>query len=280
MHLSSVAAKNNAKVFLKGKWPKAIGVCTILFLVVLFNMVVEQLFVTLFRAEFVWGLGAVPDIFAFDHPGNLLATLVSLLLGFFVYMPLYLGVARWFWRLTGGVEDPVGQVFYYFSDGWAYRRALGYTLGLQLRMLLASLVVYLPYMLVSVLTSAEVFGSGPSTALSILLPLTGLFSTAGTVLYLVYILRFFAAPFLLFSYEEESPRAILRLSARMSYGFKGGYFGFICSFIGWALLSVLVLPLLYVAAYFLAAQAIYCRYCINGYLRQQAQVAGAPQTHF
>ncbi len=272
MYFHSHAAKSTAKTALKGHWPTALGVCAILLLTLLFQAVVEQLVITVLRAEFVWGIGGAPDALALLQWNNAAATVVSLALTVFVYLPVHLGVMRWFWRFTGGAKDPVGEVFYYFGNRYAYGRAMSYIFSLGWRFALAGVVVYLPYVLVSMITGAEVFGPQVSTALSLLLPVTGMFSAAGAVLYIAYILRYFLAPWLLFSYEDQPVKEILRQAVQMSKGYKSGYVGFACTFIGWLVLCILVFPLLYVAPLLLASMAVYCRYCINHYLRAQAGV--------
>ncbi len=272
MYFHSQAAKSTAKTSLKGHWPTVLGVCAILFLGLLFQMVVQELANTVLRADFVWSIGSAPDVPALLKWNNLAATAVSLALTAFVYMPLHLGVMRWFWRFTGGVQDPVGQVFYYFGNRYTYGRALGFICSLGWRFALAGVIVYLPFVLVSMITGAELFGPEVSTALSLLLPVTGMFSTAGAVLYVVYILRYFLAPWLLFSYQEQSVKQVLQQAAQMSKGYKSGLVGFLCTFIGWLVLCVFVFPLLYVAPWLLASSAVYGRYCINHYLRVQAGV--------
>lgn len=274
MYFQSQAAKSTAKVTLKGRWPMALGVCAVLLLTLLFQAAVQQLMVFVLRTEYIWSPGDALEVLHLFRWNNVVATLVTLALEVFLYTPVKLGAMRWFWRLTGGVPDPVGEMFYYFSNVYAYRRALAYVFQIGWRLLVAGVVVYLPYVFVSMVTRAEVFGSQVSTALSVLMPVTGLFAVAGVVLYVVYCLRFFLAPWLLFSYESLSVQQVLQRSVQMTRSYKSGYVGFLLTFIGWLLLCLPVLPLMYVLPWLLAAMAVYGRYCINHYYRVQAQATG------
>ena len=42
---------------------------------------------------------------------------------FILFLPLMLGAVRWFWRMADGCEEPVLEVFYYFSSLKLYKRA-------------------------------------------------------------------------------------------------------------------------------------------------------------
>lgn len=57
--------------------------------------------------------------------------------------------------------------------------------------------------------------------------------------------------------RKNDTMAVIKESKRMMYGYKADYFVFNLSFLGWALLCIFIVPLIYVIPYMSVSQALY-----------------------
>lgn len=265
---TSKSVKQTAKELLKGRWPQLIGVTCIAASGYIVVLLAEQLLrmalgggQTLGQAVGSHNLGGL-------SPAVLLAELTAALLLLFLWQPLYLGVQRWFWRLSGGADDTVGGVFHYFGSGRLYGRAVRFQLSLLLRILLTALVAFAPAILTYVLTLPGFYAAIGVRAPVVIADLWSLpsgLAALGLIAFIPWALRYFLAAYLFINDPELSPWQAVSLSARVTRGSRAAYLGLLLSFIGWLLLCLLALPVLFVLPYMTAAGAVFARYAIHAY---------------
>lgn len=264
---SNFAVKTTAKTALKNKWPQAVTVCMMFVAVFLVQIFFEQLLY-----DVALKLGKQLDeigFLAFGVWENLLSvslTLCSLAMTFFVVFPLLLGVIRWFWRLTDGVTDSVGVAFYYFGSGDRFKKAVALFFGLVWRNFLIVLVSFIPFFAAVVLTNlaAEydinqmmLFGADLGNAINTI------FLFVGYVLFLGAALRYYTVLWTAVAYPDLSVKEVFEFSVKTAKGTKSVYLLFAVSFTGWAVISLLALPLLFTLPYFFAANAVFSRLVIT-----------------
>lgn len=248
--VSAGLVRKNAAAILKNILPQSIAIAGIFFLFWLLGIYLGQTISLLCPVPVRAGI----------------AQLVSVLCDVFFSVPLMMGIQRWTWRLTGGADDSLRTVFYAFGDKQNYRRAFGYSLRY-------TLCLYVPRLTALPRIFLE---HGEDAALHPLSVLhggfTGLFSAVAAVLELAGLflslwlaLRFFLAPYLLANDDSLSPAQALRLSFQVMHKRTGRLLGFFFSFIGWGLLCVLILPVMYVFPLFWISTGIYARYLIADY---------------
>lgn len=253
---STNVIKSAAKACLKEKWPKAIGIGAIILSVLCLHIAVfsaiNQIFLTL--------LGNVASL-------TLSLTALLLLVEFFG-MPLIYGALRWFWFSVHNAEVPISEVFCYFSSGREYAKAISLSFRIFIRIVAILVVCYLPSIIITVIRQPELynlFGFAMPYFVSSLWALNSVLELFGTILSAILLLRYFAAPILMINDINVSPQEALHLSVIISKQANGRTLGFLLSFVGWGLLALLVVPLLYVFPYFLACYAVYCKYLIANY---------------
>lgn len=263
MYPSVTAAKSNARAMLKGRWGAGIAVSMTLASVICFYAFTRELLlsVTGASAEAVLSgtlrldtLAALAIIGAYDFAA------LCLLLG-----PLTLGVFRWFWELSAGKALAYSEIFRYFS-GERLPGAVNFVSRLALRLIFCAVLAFFPYSLVSVLTSPglyRLFGRSVPLTLAGLAPLAILLQSAGVVMLVIYVFRLYL---LLPLYCEEDGgdfTDLLTRARRLASPAAPGYLLFLLSFLGWLLLSLLGVPILYTLPFFLAANTVYCRFSLN-----------------
>ena len=251
--------KRSARSILSGRWPEAIGVVTIGLVALLLESTLASLLQYVFFSKLI-------------QLGTFLS-LVTLALDLFVFSPLYLGIIRWFWQITGGEDEPVASVLIYYQNAENYFLTIKLRLSLWWRVIVAALISMSPA--IAVMIAAEAFNSiggnlshlySPfSTASSVLLVL-------GAVVTLIYLLRFFLVPAILFSDKGVTVTDAFRLSKALTYKKRGrAFFTLILSFSGWAVLSIFILPIIYTLPFYLASFLIISRNRIDEFVTKSTE---------
>lgn len=263
--------KQNANTSLRDKWPQAIGVGAIVLSVFCIHVVLLETFAMILQ-NFLPQTAAV-----------LISCLPIILAGQFFGMPLLYGALRWFWFSSLEADVPISEVFCYFSDGREYLRAISLSFRVFVRIVGILFLCFLPTLLIEAARSPytyQLFHSSMPYWVSSIWAFGRLMTLFGTVLSVILLLRYFAAPILMINDPSISPQEALNLSVIISKNANGKTLGFLFSFFGWYLLSLLVVPLLYIIPYFLCSYAVYCRYLINHYNRTVSIPSAAAYPHY
>lgn len=254
--------KKNARYTLKQKWPEAIAVAMTLVALSLLDTIMQGILTTVFKVDTVWSVLEPTELPRYNIIAGVGITVFSLIYGLFVFQPFAIGVLRWFWLTVHGEDCKISEAFYYFSSAKLFFKTVLLSFFLSLRVILGAVVCLLPYLVVNLVTSPEVynfFGYAMPISLSGLFPLASFFETAGLVMLMFWGARFalFFVP--LFTEPELSAKAVLSRSVELTKGKLLRLVGFMFSFFGWALLCILVLPIIFVFPYMLASAVVYGR---------------------
>lgn len=262
--------KTNAKRSLAGSWGAAIGVLVITALPSIVINVIE------YAIRKVTGIAEYMDYaetasVAFDDMANvsLISTLISVLIAlliFFINTPLQQGNNRWFYRRTGGEQDSVSSVFFYFESAKQYFRTLGLYFQIGIRMFLWMLLPTIPMIaFIAFMGIANVMmgTDTPSSAGAIFMILAIVWTIILVIISVIISLRYFLAPYILAEHPEQKASKCIKDSVKMVKGHKAELFVFMLSFIGWELLCLFIIPLFYVIPYMNASFAMYARYLIQ-----------------
>ncbi|HHW45842.1 MAG TPA: DUF975 family protein [Clostridiales bacterium] len=254
---------------LKPRWTQTFAVCSILlgtwvicamFKVLLINVFKVDMFFSPLNPENWYRVKDVVLKVAVDS--------VSFLLSLFFLVPLGLGVLRWFWRAALGADDPVGNVFYYFSSLRLYFRAVSFYLLFVLRVLALGFVSFLPGYAAAVLTDENFYrliGVQAPEIINTFYALQFCLFIIGFVFFVPLIIRYFPSPVLLFSDEKLTPNEAYRHAARISSGRKVEFVSLVFSFFGWLLLSALGVTIIFTLPYFLNTVVLYSSFVVNEY---------------
>lgn len=253
--------KTNAKTSLENKWSGAIGIGAIILSIFCLHIVLLQLILIPITAMF--------NEFTSTFVVIALTVVSAQLFG----MPVLYGALRWFWFTSSDADVPVSEVFCYFSSGKEYLRALSLSFRIFMRSTAVLFFCFLPSLVVVAISSPTTYNilnaPMPYWASSIW-ALGNTLTLFGVVLSFLLLLRYFAAPILMINDPSITPHEALDLSVIITKNANGKTFSFVFSFFGWALLSLLYLPILFTLPYFLSSYSVFCRFLINHYNRKIA----------
>lgn len=253
-----ILIKEESKKVLKNKWSMAIGVASVILGMFFIGIAVVTIFSSILRS-FLGNLSAL-----------LFSLIPVLLLWQFLGVPLLYGTLRWSWYTSLNENVPFYEIFYYFGSGYSYIRSISLGFRIFLRIVLILLACFAPSIIIAIICMPNLYSllnfSMPYFVSS-LWALGNILELFGATLSIILLIRYVSAPILFINDEKLSPQEALNLSVIISKYANGRTFGFLCSFLGWAFLSALILPLLYVIPYFLIAYCVYSRHLIDNYNR-------------
>ncbi|MBE6761373.1 MAG: DUF975 family protein [Ruminococcaceae bacterium] len=261
---SNTIIKTNAKTSLQNKWSAAISVGAIILSVFCLYIVLLQLIL-------------IPITTIFNEVTALFIVIaLSVVFAQLFGMPLLYGALRWFWFTSSDAEVRVSEIFCYLGSGKEYLRALSLSFRIFIRSSAVLFFCFLPSLVVTAISSPttySMFNSSMPYWASSVWALGNVLTIFGVVMSFVLLLRYFAAPILMINDPSITPHEALDLSVIITKNANGKTLSFVFSFFGWAVLSLLYLPILFTLPYFLVSYSVFCRFLINHYNRKIA-------THF
>lgn len=194
-----------------------------------------------------------------------------------VTLPLHLGVVRWNYLAAKGESPDAGSVFVYFSSVKQYFRAIWFSVLLGLRLLLWAVLLFAPGLALLVLSTDFIMNGNQDYLTAATAGILGgsLLLLAGTVLFVLVLLRYFLAAYVVVAKSEKSVNHCIHYSWRRMKGFRKSVFILVLSFIGWFLLSFFVLPVIFVVPYFRVSLAT----CAKWIMQDKSEPSSLPKTY-
>lgn len=248
MTASSSVVKLTARTALKSNWLKAIAAC----------MSVISVFII---------ISGIASLVSFVG-GDIAAYICEAVLGFLLLLPLCHGLIRFFWRLLFGADDSPLSVFYFFSGKAEYLRAMHIITALCLRLVFFGIILYIPALIVDIFGGVKIYD-----LLDIPIPLwtsnlyyLSLFlKTVATVLLFFIMLRYYAAPILSVADEDMDAAEAVHMSSVIYKRTMLDFIYLFFSFLGWLLLSLTVIPIIFTMPYFIASICVHTRFAVAEY---------------
>lgn len=244
----SLAVKSTAKVALKNNWTNVIiGSCIFMFSVLICNITASIINIALGQ------IGSFIILFA----GTV-----------FLSMPLFLGLLRYIWRILLGVCDNPVSVFYYFSQKCLYKKAMVLIFVLGIRALLWYAVLNIPSLVVKIVSSEAVYEllNVPMPIWTANLNNTVVFlnSLSGVLLCLI-MLKFYLSPMLFIADDNIEVAEAIHMSTVISKKTAIDYIYLIFSFLGWIVISLFIIPLIFTLPYILTSYLVHSRFAVADY---------------
>ena len=252
----AIVIKKQAKESLGGKWTMGISIAFVMLGMFFIGISVWSLF------------GALLKPFLSDLSAFFVSLIPVVLLWQFLGVPLLYGTLRWCWYMSGGENVPFVEIFYYLGSGKNYFRAISLGFRIFLRILIILALCFSPSIIIAIICMPKfysLFGFSMPYFVSSLWALGNVLEFFGATISVILLIRYVPSPILLINDEKISPQEALSLSVIISKYANGRTLGFLFSFFFWAILSFLVIPLLYVIPFFLVSYCIYCRSLIDNY---------------
>lgn len=179
---------------------------------------------------------------------------------FLILVPLEMGVRRWFYEISSDSRSSLREIFYYFFHLEIYTKALGLRLAVALRKAVFYALGFVPALLLEWL--ARCLSSYHSLVMGILYGIVSILSVFAALFGLAFAFystrRYFLADFLFFERENEPISMLIRGSVfQMGKERRQRDVSFIfLSLFPFYLLSILVVPLVFLVPYLYLLSAI------------------------
>ncbi len=200
--------------------------------------------------------------------GKLISFAVMLIFLLFIILPLFLGLLRYFWRMLFSAKDKPVSVFYYFSDKASYKRALLLILSYALKFAIWGALLYIPILIVRLMSEDFIydFVNMPipvwTANLSAVISFLKVFSF---VLVWFIMIRYYLAPVLFVANDDIEPAEAMHMSTIISKKSAADFIFLMLSFLGWIILSVFVVPIIFTVPYIITAYLVHSRFAVAEY---------------
>lgn len=244
---TSKAVKMTALATLKGNWGNAISMAMIPFS----------------ASALTYLIGSILNL-----PLGNFSVIIMLGLSVFVCSPLWLGALHCYWRMANGCTDRVSQVFCYFSDWSAYKRALSFAVRMSVLLIGGILVLNLPAIAVDFFTSEgfyELIGVATPLWVLNLNFIAGILKFIAITAAIAYVMCLYLPSFVFAVREDLGARECIAEGLRIGRFTKNSFSTYVFSFLGWIFLSMLFIPTLFTVPYMLMSYTVACRFGVAGY---------------
>lgn len=252
---NSKTVKKEAKGLLAGKWPLAISAVMIFVFFALFMAIIYSLLYPLFPSGIPFVVLTVLTVF------------FSVALGF----PLLLGVLRVFRCILCDTDTDLYTVFYYYSSVRHLTKVTQFCIVLISKFALIALLLFLPSIIIEVLASGKLpffMESGMPIWFSNLW-VFGTFLRGIAVAILIYIiLRHYLCMYIFVQNDNINIMEAVLLSKKVAKYSITGFVGLFFSLLGWILLSLLAVPIVFTAPYVIMCYVVHCTAAIDNYNRK------------
>lgn len=228
---------------------------------------------------FVWFIGVYLSYLSEIAFGDVFSAVFCGAFVIFLFLPLFCGVLRFFWRILFGVKDAPVSVFYYFTEKKLYMRALSLIFGLILKAVPPALVLAIPTVGLKLVSMGSIFELADMSIPLWTANLSYIYSfmcVLCIVILILYMLKFYMAPLLLVSDESMDPAECLHMSAMLSKKNSLDFISLIISLIGWILISVTVIPIIFTLPYIITSYAVHFRFAVADYNKHISGLDGEP----
>ncbi len=278
-YINTFKLKADAKKMLKGRYGALIVIGLILLSATALFSYLQSLFLVSFGLV---DLESGSYAFDFTNPADMRIYIFAgimlgcSLLSFILTSPLNLGVTRYLFNFASGKEVHVEEIFIYFSSGKMFKRGLFFHIRKALLQFFWAVVCFLPgfgaYIagiyfsgvdINTLLSGAEV--TIQNELAMMLVSLGSLLLFAGSFIYISITVKYFLADYILVSDDTVTSKMAISIAVRMMKGRVFQYIGFIFSFIGWILLSILTcgVLLLFTVPYIMVSTALFAKTVID-----------------
>ena len=198
----------------------------------------------------------------------IIAVCIASVMGLFLFLPVLLGALRFFWRMAEGLDEPVNDVFYYFTSRFLYKRAMKSILFLIFKCAAGMFLCMLPYLIVTVLSNSWIYrflGTEIPLWVAGLALVQAFLRLVGIIIGIVVISRYYLFAALVVMDDKMLLLEAMHASVTVSKRSAVHFISLGVSLFGLMILSLFLLPVFYTAPVFFTAYAVHARFAIVNY---------------
>lgn len=247
MFPSSTAVKKTALAMLKNEWPAAILIVVIplAFFLVLINLFsfIGYIFTSVLAQVLMYVI------------------LCSVLL--FIGLPLFFGVLRIYWSLAAENPLKISGIFYYFSEVAIYKKLITFIFLMFGKIILKAVALLLPSILIELTSkfSSLFFANSVAPLWFSNIWIFAFVLRVIAICCIIYIMsRYYLAPFIFIANENIDEIECINKARAVSRVTLGNFIILILSFLGWIIISVFFVPLIFTLPYMCMCYIVHCRF--------------------
>ena len=251
MSSTSNAVKITAKTALKEKWIKAIIACCI----IIFSFFIISNSISVLS----------------EVVGEIAAQIIFAIFLVFLISPLIIGLFRFFWRILFDADDNPVSVFYYFSNIKIYKRVMLLILFFSFKLIFWRVILNIPAYIVELLSHNFIYDMVDMPIpvwTANLSNFTVFLKVISAVIVFFITLRFYLAPMLFVADDNIEFGEAMHMSTIIAKKTSIDFIYLILSFLGWILLSVLLIPLIFTMPYIITSYLVHARFAVADYNKQ------------
>lgn len=248
---NSSVVKATARAALRGRWVEAITVSSL----GLFSVLIVSLLSSIVLSS---------NQQVLMYAANIMMPIISV----FVLAPLFLGIIRFFWRLTDSAKDDISSAFYYFGSRKRYVRAIKLTFIIGWRVATAIILCMLPYFVTNILSSSwlyQTLGQDIPLWAANLILIESFLYIVGVICTILYISRYYLVAVVVVMDEELLLLEAVHISCMVSKRSSSSFLSLVASLLGWALLTFLLAPAIYTLPLMIACYVVHSRFAMTNY---------------
>lgn len=205
----------------------------------------------------------------FSYTGNTVVSYIILtLLAIFLLAPIFLGLIRFIWRMIFGADDSPIAVFYYISDKSAYLKSIKFIVTFIMKSVPAVIILFFPVIILWLFTGSFIYDLFGITMPLWIANLNSIFRIAevfAIAALCFYMLKFYLSIILFVADENMDINETFYMSKLISRKSSLDFIYLFSSFLGWILLSLFIIPLIFTLPYMLTSYAVHSRFAIAEY---------------
>lgn len=243
----TIAVKKTAIATLQNEWPTAIALAS---LVLAFYLIL----INLFSFSLYIFSGTLAKIIMFT-------IFVAVII--FIGIPLFMGMLRNFWGMASESPLKITEIFYYFSSKAAYKRITVFTFLILGRLVVRAVLLLLPSFIIGLISkySTILFANSSEPLWFSNIWIFELLLRAIAICGIIYMaFRYYLAPFILIADEGISELACVQKAYVVSKQSMGSFISLFFSLVGWILLSVFFVPMIFTLPYMTMCYIVHSRY--------------------
>ena len=181
------------------------------------------------------------------------------------------------------MQDSPLYIFYWFSDKELYKKAIKFITFFVVRITFWAILLTVPVLILQTLLDGYIFKlfdiARPVWTANLKYPIIFLQNSMVVAVFLI-VLKYYMAPVLFAADDNIDVFEAMHMSRVISKKTAVDFIYLIFSFLGWILVSVLVMPLVFTLPYFVTAYAVHVRFAVAEYNQHIEKQSENPFSQF
>ncbi len=199
---------------------------------------------------------------------KIISIAVTAIIILFFLLPVFFGTLRVFRNLADGGKIYISEIFIYFTTYKRYRRLMKAVFILALRLLFTGFVLFLPSAVIEFAAGGGfdfLMGNATPIWFTNLWVIALFFRCLAFAILLFVALSYYLLPYVLIINDDIDVLEAIYLSSKAAKYSTASFLGLFISFLGWILLCLLAIPIMFVLPYMIMCYVVHSYHAVKVY---------------